>query len=94
MGARALEERQKYPAASRPLTTVGIARARDLANGKDLSLQTLKRMAAFARQLGNYKPGERDNQGRLTKGTIAVMAWGGPDAIERWAPAQIRKLEK
>lgn len=95
-GKRALKERQKWvdSGAEPPLTGVGIARARDLANGENLSIRTLKRMISFlSRHEKNNKPGERDSKGRLTKGTIGVLAWGGMGAL-KWARAQVRKAEK
>lgn len=45
--ARALEWRRKY---KRGMTAVGVARARDLSNGRAVSVATLKRMRSFFRR--------------------------------------------
>jgi hypothetical protein len=73
-----LEKRLEYPPSSRPMTSTGIKRARQLANKKPLSMKDLIDMRAFLiRHEKNYKPNKRDSQGRYTKGTISYWAWGG-----------------
>ena len=44
---RALETRATKPASQRGMTAIGIARARDLINGKQLSPDTVRRMLAY-----------------------------------------------
>ncbi|MGA1718703.1 MAG: hypothetical protein ACO38Q_07935, partial [Aquiluna sp.] len=44
---RALEVRSSKPSSQRGMTPVGIARARDLSAGKQLSPETVKRMLAY-----------------------------------------------
>ena len=68
-------------------TEVGVARARDISNGKNLSLDTVKRMRSyFARHEVDkggegYKPGD---EGFPSAGRIAWALWGG-DAGKTWA---------
>lgn len=61
----------------------GVARARDLAGGKAISTETLKRMSAFfSRHRKNKSGGEAD------AGHIAWQLWGG-DAGEAWVRGQL-----
>lgn len=72
-------------------TQIGVARARDLANGKDIPLATLKRMNSFfSRHEGNKKGKDWD---KPSNGKIAWLLWGG-DSGWSWAKSQIRKSEK
>lgn len=81
--ARGLAWRRRY---GRGGTAVGVARARDLANGRAVSQRTIQRMRSyFARHAvdliaeGAY-PGEK---GFPSAGRIAWELWGG-DAGLRW----------
>lgn len=83
---RALEWRQEY---GRGGTEVGIARARDIANGRNLSLDTIGRMVSFfARHaVDKESQGFREGEdGYPSNGRIAWDLWGG-DAGRRWASA-------
>ena len=72
---RALEVRASKPKSKRGMTPVGIARARDLANGKQLSPDTVKRMLAYFTRHEVDKQGSTwDTQG---KGWQAWHGWGG-----------------
>ena len=72
---RALEVRASKPPSQRGMTPVGIARARDLANGKTLSPETVKRMLAyFTRHEVDKKGSTWNDQG---KGWQAWNGWGG-----------------
>jgi hypothetical protein len=84
----ALELRATLPPSRRGLTPVGLARARDLANGRRVSLAVLMRMVSyFARhEVDKQAPG----WGIDSKGWIAWQAWGG-DAGRRWAEAAIKR---
>ena len=68
-------------------TEVGIARARDIVNGRRLSFDTVQRMVSyFARhevdkQADGFSPGE---EGYPSNGRIAWALWGG-DEGKRWA---------
>lgn len=77
-------------------TEIGVARARDLSNGKDIPLATLKRMVAyFHRHKKDLQApaAKRGNPGYPSAGRIAWLLWGG-DAGRSWATAQVAKLEK
>lgn len=74
-------------------TAVGVARARDIANKKNLSLDTVKRMNSFfSRHKGNEKskPGQDRNK---DKGYIAFLLWGGA-AGKKWAKSIIDRESK
>jgi len=76
-------------------TAVGVARARDIANGKNLSEETVYRMVSyFARhevdkQGQGWSPGE---DGYPSAGRIAWALWGG-DPGQTWANAIVDKLD-
>lgn len=82
--ARGLEWRREY---NRGGTEVGVARARDISNRKNLSSETVARMRSyFARhevdkQAEGWSPGE---DGYPSAGRIAWALWGG-DAGRAWA---------
>jgi hypothetical protein len=76
---RGLELREKH---GRGGTEVGVARARDLSNGKALSLDTLKRMNSYFARHEVDKKGE--GWGVDSAGYIAWLLWGG-DAGRAWA---------
>jgi capsid protein len=88
---RALEVRQNKPPSQRGMTSVGIARARDISNGKSLSEDTVRRMKAYFDRHQVDKQGETwDEQG---KGWQAWNGWGG-DAGQTWANAIVERLNK
>ena len=74
-------------------TEVGIARARDIVNGRDLSDDTVKRMYSFFsrhevdKKAEGFRPGE---DGYPSNGRIAWALWGG-DAGQTWANQQSRQ---
>jgi len=91
---RALEARDSVPPSRKAGTPVGLARANQLANGDNLSLETLKRMRSY---LERAEPAYREAraQGKSIEESKAIMAyylWGGPRALA-WVNEQIRKLE-
>lgn len=87
---RGLELRRKF---GRGGTAVGIARARDIANGSALSLSTIKRMNSFfARHEVDKKGKDWDNASNPSNGKIAWLLWGG-DAGWSWAKKIIRQEE-
>lgn len=81
---RGLEWRREY---GRGGTEVGVARARDIANKRDLSMDTVRRMNSyFARheidkEAEGFRPGE---EGYPSAGRIAWALWSG-DAGQSWA---------
>jgi HK97 family phage prohead protease len=90
--AKGLAWRSEY---GRGGTAVGVARARDLSNGTNISPDTAKRMASyFARhevdkQGEGWSPGE---DGFPSAGRIAWALWGG-DAGQAWASKLTKQIE-
>lgn len=86
---RGLELRSKF---GRGGTAVGIARARDLSNGKSVSASTIRRMNSFfARHAVDKRPGW-SNPSKPSNGYIAHLLWGG-DAGRSWASKVSRHLD-
>lgn len=89
--ARGLEWRREH---KRGGTAVGVARARDISNGVQLSPETVRRMASyFARhevdQEGQgWKPGQ---DGYPSAGRIAWALWGGTPA-RSWAGSLVESM--
>jgi hypothetical protein len=89
---RGLAWREEY---GRGGTAVGVARARDIANGANLSDDTIMRMVSyFARhevdkQGQGWSPGE---EGYPSAGRIAWALWGG-DPGRTWANAEAAKID-
>lgn len=77
-------------------TEVGVARARDISNGKSLSESTIRRMTSyFARhevdkQGKGWSPG---GEGFPSAGRIAWALWGG-DAGAVWARKKVRQFDR
>jgi hypothetical protein len=87
---RALETRRTKPPSQRGGTGVGLARARDLANGKKLSYSTVKRMKAYFDRHQIDKKGSTWNS--YGKGKQAWDLWGS-DAGYSWAKSVVRQKE-
>ena len=88
--ARALELRREH---NRGMTAVGVARARDLSNGKNISADTIRRMHSyFARHEVDKKGKDWANQSHPSAGYIAWLGWGG-DAGRSWVNGIIRRLD-
>tara|TARA_Y100000004_G_C8909104_1_gene410091 strand:+ start:792 stop:1127 length:336 start_codon:yes stop_codon:yes gene_type:complete len=84
---RSLIMRKSVSPSRRGGTAVGIARARQLAGGSSVSLDTIRRMVSFfARHEVDKKATgfRRGEKGYPSKGKIAWELWGG-DAGRRWA---------
>ena len=72
-------------------TSVGIARARDLSNGKNMSRDTIMRMVSFfARHAVDKRP-DWSNPSKPTNGYIAHLLWGG-DAGRTWANTIAKRI--
>jgi len=86
---RALRRRAQKPQSQRGMTPVGIARARDLIAGKNLSPETVRRMLAY------FTRHEVDKQGstwdEYGKGRQAWDGWGG-DAGYSWARKVVNQM--
>jgi HK97 family phage major capsid protein/HK97 family phage prohead protease len=89
---RGLEWRREH---GRGGTDVGISRARDIVNGKNLSEETVKRMFSFFsrhevdKEAEGFRPGE---DGYPSNGRIAWALWGG-DAGFSWSKRIAESLE-
>jgi len=69
-------------------TPVGKARANQLANGENISEDTIARMASFERQRENSQRELGDGCGRLM-----WLAWGGDAGVE-WASRKLKQIRK
>lgn len=90
---KGLEWREEY---NRGGTMVGVARARDIANEKNLSISTIKRMHSFLKrsadneQAEGYEPGE---DGFPSAGRIAYALWGGKPALS-WVEKKVAEIDR
>lgn len=88
---RGLELRKEF---GRGGTEVGVARARDLSNGKSLPLETINRMVSYFARHEVDKQGENwGNAKNPSKGYIAWLLWGG-DAGKAWANSIAEREKK
>lgn len=88
---RGLELREKF---KRGGTMVGVARARDLSNGRSLPLKTINRMVSyFARHEVDKKGKDWGNASNPSRGYIAWLLWGG-DAGKTWADSIAEREKK
>jgi HK97 family phage major capsid protein len=90
---RALEWRKKY---GRGGTAVGVARARDIKNGAELSESTVKRMHSFFGRHGNNKAkhyAKKMPDGGPTAWRVAWDLWGG-NAGASWAKGIVNRLDE
>jgi hypothetical protein len=93
VAARALEWRREH---GRGGTEVGVARARDISNEKNLSPETVRRMRAYFTRHASDSKAEGFNQGEdgfPSAGRIAWDLWGG-DAGAAWAERKVAELER
>jgi lambda family phage portal protein len=88
---KGLKWREEY---NRGGTAVGVARARDISNGKNLSDDTVKRMHSYFSRHEVDKKGQGFQQGEdgfPSAGRIAWALWGG-DAGQTWAAAKTKSM--
>lgn len=77
-------------------TEVGIARARDIVNDRELSADTVKRMYSFFsrhevdKRAEGFRPGE---DGYPSNGRIAWALWGG-DAGYSWSKEKVKSMDE
>ena len=94
--SRGLKLRSEQTDSNKCCTSVGIARARDLSNRKNLSLDTVKRMKAYFdrhqpdKKAEGFNPGEK---GYPSKGLQAWLMWGG-DPGQRWANSIVERTSE
>jgi len=82
---RVLQWRRQHPDEIQGMTPVGWARARQLAAGRPLSLETISRMSQFARHRQNAAIA-REYAGKPWRdaGHVAWLGWGGSEGVD-WA---------
>ena len=91
---KALEARQNVPPSRRAGTLVGLRRANQLANGDNISYNTLRRMRSYLLRARENYENARD-QGldiETSKAIQAYYLWGGPSALS-WVESELRKTE-
>lgn len=89
---RALDARAEVSPSARAGTPVGIARARDLARGADVSKNTLERMYSYLMR-AKFDYDQARQQGKDINNSKAIMAyylWGGPSALA-WVRRELNK---
>ena len=92
IATRALEMRAEH---GRGGTEVGVARARDIGNRKNLSEDTIRRMASFFARHAVDKKAEGFNDGEKgfpSAGRVAWDLWGG-DPGAAWAKRKVAELD-
>jgi len=82
---RALELRDKYELNCG--TPVGWTRANQLANGENISRETIARMSGFERHRENSKGDPKEDCGALM-----WLAWGGDEGVE-WASRKLQQID-
>ena len=70
-------------------TQVGKVRAQQLADGKPISVETIKRMYSYLSRADEYY----DEGNTEACGTISYLLWGGKAAL-RWSESKLKQLEK
>lgn len=90
---KGLEWRKEF---GRGGTEVGVARARDIKNKKDLSIRTIKRMFSFFsrhevdKKAEGFRPGEK---GYPSNGRIAWALWGGDSGFS-WSKKKMKEIKR
>lgn len=69
-------------------TQVGKVRARQLAKGEAITVETIKRMFSYLSRAGEYY----DESNTKACGTISYLLWGGKAGL-RWAGSKLRELD-
>ena len=89
---KALEAREKAPPSRRAMTRVGLARANQLANGDNVSRNTLLRMVSYlSRARTNYdKAKAKGLSAEQSPAIQAYLGWGGASALT-WARNELNK---
>jgi hypothetical protein len=82
---RALNIRDQYNVSCG--TPVGWARANQLANGENITRDTIARMSAFERHRDNSKGDPKKDCGALM-----WLAWGGSEGVE-WASKKLKEID-
>lgn len=91
---KALKWRDEHGDEVKAMTRTGWTRANQLADREEISYDTVKRMAAFARHKKNsaISPEHKDEPWK-DNGHVAWLGWGGDAGVE-WAQGIVDKKEK
>ena len=89
---KALEAREKAVPSKKAMTRVGLARANQLANGDNVSRNTLLRMVSYlSRARTNYdKAKAKGLTAEQSPAIQAYLGWGGASALT-WARSELNK---
>lgn len=85
--AQGLSQRREQPKSKKGGTSVGVARARDLSNGRNASKTTLERIVGFFTRNARYA------KQKTVKQRQAWALWGG-NAGKAWAQRELSKLNR
>ena len=98
-----LKVREKQTPSNKCCTPTGLARARDFASGKNVSLSTVKRVKSFASRHGGTFKAKHEKDSKYWQ---ALMLWGIPyssnasqakkniDRVVKWADRIIESSKK
>lgn len=86
---KVLQWKREHQDEVKGMTSVGWARARQLASGKPVSMRTVSRMSAFNRHRSNYEKARAKQKQEGGKpwqyaGIVAWLGWGGTTGVD-WA---------
>tara|TARA_R110000824_G_scaffold150412_1_gene320997 strand:- start:29 stop:346 length:318 start_codon:yes stop_codon:yes gene_type:complete len=87
----ALKRRRDIAPSKRGGTAVGIARARDLSLGKNITLNTIRRMISFFARHNTVAERRNRRNDRNSRAAIAWDLWGGNPG-RKWAESVNRRL--
>jgi hypothetical protein len=92
---KVLEWKEKHGDEVKGMTQTGWTRARQIASGEPLSLDTIKRISQFSRHEKNktINPEFKDEPWK-DNGYVAWLGWGGDSAILTWSKRIIEKEMK
>lgn len=92
---RALDYRDRYGDEVKGMTETGWSRAEQIASGKPLDIETIKKISQFARHEDNADiDDEHEGEPWKDNGYIAWIGWGSDAAIKEWAPKVVEKYEQ
>lgn len=91
---KVLKWKEEHGKEVKAMTETGWKRARQLASGKPLSADVIKRMASFNRHRKNSKVAdEYKDEPWKDNGYVAWLGWGGTTGID-WAIKKSEQLER
>ena len=90
---KALKWKKEHGSEVKGMTAVGWARANQLSNRRNLSYETIARMAAFKRHRKNASidPKYKDTPWK-DRGYVAWLLWGGDEGVD-WAIKKSKQID-